>query len=103
MGGTGVQSASVQAIYLDDQMSGWNIINNSFIDCQVGSFIGGGRRNKVINNYYEHCDTAQHIDNRGMNWQKSSCDCSEVCKPLTCGCDPGGAEWMVTKSPAAAE
>lgn len=101
--GTGVQTASVQAIYLDDQMSGWNIINNSFIDCQVGSFIGGGRRNKVINNYYEHCDTAQHIDNRGMHWQKDSCDCSEICKPLTCACDPGGAEWMVTKSPAAAE
>ena len=34
--GTGVQSASVQAIYLDDQMSGWSILNNTFSDCQVG-------------------------------------------------------------------
>ena len=28
--GTGVQVASVQAIYLDDQMSGWSIFENSF-------------------------------------------------------------------------
>ena len=100
--GTGVQTASVQAIYLDDQMSyvrakreisliprgrethrdlfrtrpsprpfphacgrGWTITGNRFVNCQIGSFIGGGRDNIVRGNRYEHCDTAQHIDNRG--------------------------------------
>lgn len=41
--GTGVQGPSVQAIYLDDQMSGWSISNNTFYNCQTGSFIGGGQ------------------------------------------------------------
>eukprot|EP00935_MAST-01C_sp_MAST-1C-sp1_P002107 g2107.t1 len=103
--GTGVQSASVQAIYLDDQMSGWNISNCTFSNCQVGSFIGGGRRNIVTGNYYEHCDTAQHLDNRGMGWQKGDTQCTDVCAPLSpgCTCDTGGAEWMATKSTAAAQ
>lgn len=149
--GTGVQAASVQAIYLDgarcnaaarcprprappsshfpgsgstdpsathtpaplppsqpppstDQMSGWTVTNNSFVDCQVGSFIGGGRDNVVTGNYYERCDTAQHFDNRGMNWQKSCCACDGACEPLSagCQCDTAGAAWMLHNSSAAA-
>ncbi|XP_065182890.1 uncharacterized protein LOC135813810 [Sycon ciliatum] len=64
---------SVQAIYLDDQMSGYHIYNNTFIDCQKGTFIGGGRRNLVHDNYYENCDAAVHMDARGLGWQKTSC------------------------------
>lgn len=64
---------SVQAIYLDDQMSGYDIYNNTFIDCHCGSFIGGGRRNKVHENTYINCSVDVHIDNRGMNWQNASC------------------------------
>jgi hypothetical protein len=86
-------------------MSGWSITNNTFLNCQIGSFIGGGRRNTVTGNYYEHCDTAQHLDNRGMNWEKSATDCTTVCEPLGagCGCNTGAAEWMLTKAPAAAQ
>ena len=43
--GTGVQGPSVQALYLDDQMSGWEVAENRFINCMAGSFIGGGRDN----------------------------------------------------------
>mmetsp|Transcript_24813 Transcript_24813/g.44146 ORF Transcript_24813/g.44146 Transcript_24813/m.44146 type:complete len:250 (-) Transcript_24813:370-1119(-) len=100
--GTGVQKASNQAVYLDDQMSGWTIENNSFIDCQVGSFIGGGRRNIVRHNNYVKCDTAQHIDNRGMNWEKGSDTCNDVSPPFKTTCNPGAAQWMITKGPASA-
>jgi len=99
--GTGVQGPSVQAIYLDDQMSDWTIENNSFVNCQTGSFIGGGRRVTVKHNYYEKCDTAQHLDNRGMNWQKSSANCTQVCPPFHCTCNRGAAIWFRTQSPAA--
>ena len=48
--GLGVQVASNQAVYLDDQMSAWSVENNTFIDCQIGVFNGGGRRNLFRNN-----------------------------------------------------
>lgn len=67
-------SPSVQAIYLDDQMSGYDIHNNLFENCYVGSFIGGGRRNKVHTNKYIKCTrSAVHIDDRGLSWQKADC------------------------------
>ena len=102
--GTGVQSASVQGVYLDDQMSGWTIEDNRFINNQVGSFIGGGRDTVVQRNYYESCDTAQHIDDRGLGWQKTTCDCTLICEPLSpgCSCNTGGALWMLSKAAAAA-
>ena len=36
---------SVQGLYLDDQMSGYTIYNNTFFDVQTGIMIGGGLRN----------------------------------------------------------
>ena len=54
-------------------MSGYLITNNSFIDCHVGSFIGGGRRNSVLENTYTNCSVAVHEDNRGMSWQADFC------------------------------
>jgi hypothetical protein len=51
--GTGVQGASVQALYLDDEMSGWEVYENKFINCQAGTFIGGGRDNSFHDNYCE--------------------------------------------------
>ena len=41
---------SVQAVYMDDLLSGWQILNNSFIDCQVAMFVGGGRDNVLRDN-----------------------------------------------------
>ena len=57
-------------------MSGYEIYNNTFKNCFVGTFIGGGRRNIVYNNHYYNCTTAVHEDDRGLTWQKS--DCSPV-------------------------
>eukprot|EP00730_Choanoeca_flexa_P000773 TRINITY_DN10329_c0_g1_i8.p1 TRINITY_DN10329_c0_g1~~TRINITY_DN10329_c0_g1_i8.p1 ORF type:complete len:342 (+),score=35.30 TRINITY_DN10329_c0_g1_i8:597-1622(+) len=65
---------SVQAVYLDDEMSGWIVTNNTFIDCQKGVFVGGGRKTHVYNNTFYNVDTALHLDNRGMNWQAKSCN-----------------------------
>eukprot|EP01120_Amphizonella_sp_Union-15-10_P000185 TRINITY_DN10222_c0_g1_i1.p1 TRINITY_DN10222_c0_g1~~TRINITY_DN10222_c0_g1_i1.p1 ORF type:complete len:150 (-),score=8.81 TRINITY_DN10222_c0_g1_i1:52-501(-) len=64
---------SVQAIYFDDQMSGWEVFNSTFVNCYVGVFIGGGRRNHVHGNTFQRCGTNVHLDDRGLNWQKSSC------------------------------
>ena len=61
-------------------MSGYFIYNNSFTNCHVGSFIGGGRRNRVFNNRYVNCSTAVHVDNRGMGSQK------EFCSPVSSYC-----------------
>ncbi|XP_065842378.1 uncharacterized protein [Oscarella lobularis] len=66
-------SPSIQAIYLDDQMSGYSIYNNMFVNCHCGSFIGGGRRNQVFNNTYINCTLDVHIDDRGLTWQKDDC------------------------------
>ena len=44
---------SVQAVYLDDLMSGWQLLNNSFEDCQVALFIGG-----EFENQYSPIDSA---------------------------------------------
>ena len=57
-------------------MSGYLIFNNTFINCEKGSFIGGGRRNRVLNNTYHNCSISVHEDNRGMSWQEA--DCKEV-------------------------
>ena len=66
-------NVKVSCLLCCEQMSGFEIYNNTFIDCQKGTFVGGGRRNLVYNNYYEDCDDAVHLDNRGLNWMKSWC------------------------------
>lgn len=54
---------AVQAVYLDDMISGYEVASNRFVNCSVGSFVGGGRDTSVHDNYYENCDLAQHFDN----------------------------------------
>ena len=54
-------------------MSGWSVFNNTFINCQGGMLIGGGRRNQLKNNYCDNVDHCVHIDNRGMFWQSQDC------------------------------
>ena len=65
---------SVNTIYLDDQMSGYLIENNTFINCQNAMFVGGGRRNILMYNYCFDVDTCAHLDNRGMSWQNTDCN-----------------------------
>jgi len=64
---------SIQGVYLDDQSSGWVVSNNTFINCQTGVVVGGGRRNIVTNNHFVNCTLSVHFDNRGMNWQNDTC------------------------------
>jgi hypothetical protein len=95
---------SVQGIYLDDQMSGWLVENNRFINCTTGMFIGGGRDNIVRNSYFERCGTAVHLDARGAGWQVKDTNCSapQPCKPGECYCNPAGAIWLADANPAVA-
>ena len=101
--GSGVQGITLQAVYLDDQMSGWQIYNNSFVNCMTGTFIGGGSYNVIRDNYYEDVDVAQHIDNRGMNWEKGGCNASAPCVTTgnggSCMCN-GGAAYHDLHGPA---
>ena len=62
---------SVQAVYLDDQLSGTVIADNLFENCMTGVVLGGGRDNVVMFNRFVGNDLAVHLDNRGMNWQQS--------------------------------
>eukprot|EP01064_Diplonema_japonicum_P003712 TRINITY_DN12409_c1_g1_i1.p1 TRINITY_DN12409_c1_g1~~TRINITY_DN12409_c1_g1_i1.p1 ORF type:complete len:637 (+),score=79.85 TRINITY_DN12409_c1_g1_i1:79-1911(+) len=64
---------SVQGVYNDDQLSDNNMINNTFIRCQCGTFIGGGRRHTVTGNTYINVSSPMHIDNRGQTWEASYC------------------------------
>eukprot|EP01043_Picozoa_sp_COSAG02_P076792 COSAG02_NODE_16491_length_1079_cov_1.526531_1_plen_134_part_00 len=74
---------------------------DTFIDSYVGMFIGGGRDNKLHGNHCPSTHTCVHVDNRGMNWEQTSCNKS-VCVPASNGygmCDPLGLE-KVMKYPA---
>jgi parallel beta-helix repeat protein len=42
----------VQGIYLDDQMSGYEVYGNLIENCELGFMLGGGRDNLVHNNTY---------------------------------------------------
>lgn len=101
--GVGFQIASNQAAYFDDQMSAWLITGNTFIDCQVGTFTGGGRRNLVIGNRYVRVGTVHYLNNQGMTFDKSTINCTDVSPPFDTQCNTGGVEWMTTEAPAAKE
>ena len=56
----------------------------------------------VRGNYYEDCDTAHHFDNRGMNWENPSCNCScggaEGCAPFATDCMPSGVAYVLASA-----
>jgi len=57
----------VPAIYLDDELSLHTVVNNSFVNCSVGVFIGGGRNNLVKGNHFLNSGSkAVHVDSRGL-------------------------------------
>ena len=84
-------------------MSAWLVEQNTFINCEVGTFTGGGRRNTIRNNSYENCGTVHYLNNQGMTFDNSTVDCDEVEAPGDTECSTGAALWMATESPAAAE
>ena len=69
---------NVQAVYLDDLVSGFSILSNTFINVSRALHLGGGRSNLFQNNTIQNSgsnsmNSANHIDNRGMGWSKPSC------------------------------
>lgn len=78
----------MQGIYLDDQMSGYQIYGNLVENCELGFMLGGGRNNNVYNNTYERNsyhysllikysfranDNDIEFDDRGLTWQTAWC------------------------------
>jgi parallel beta-helix repeat protein len=70
---TALGTPQVNGVYLDDQMSGWEVINNTFINAEQGVLIGGGRHNTVEGNSFTGCDIAVVMDARGLTWENTSC------------------------------
>jgi hypothetical protein len=55
-------------------MSGWTIEDSTIDGVAKGLLLGGGRRNRVRNNHFTKvAGPAIDLDNRGLNWQLSSC------------------------------
>lgn len=83
---------TTQAVYMDDELSGYTIENNTFDNVDVGVLIGGGREHVVRRNTFVGCGTAcVHVDNRGMNWAHELCGCQCSFGSCVPGCHPGGA------------
>jgi parallel beta-helix repeat protein len=67
------QTCSQSAIYLDDQMSGWDIYGNTIINSTWGVLIGGGRHNRIHGNTFINNDLDVYFDSRGLNWEYKMC------------------------------
>ena len=57
-------------------MSGWLVVDNTFVRCQAGVRLGGGRDVVIRNNTFINVTVGVHFDNRGMHWQQRSCNVS---------------------------
>eukprot|EP00937_MAST-01D_sp_MAST-1D-sp2_P001843 g1843.t1 len=83
---------STQAVYMDDELSGYTISHNHFADVDVGVLVGGGRQHRVLSNAFDGCGTACiHLDNRGMNWAHELCGCNCAFDTCVQGCAYGAA------------
>ncbi len=86
MGGTVIQNNLISelgqasqlhnwAIYLDDLVSGIDVLNNTIQNCPSGILIGGGRYNRVEGNHIYDCPKASIMyDARGLGWYKQYID-----------------------------
>lgn len=63
-GGVGMGSMGV---YMDDCVSGTEIVGNIFYRVTRAAFLGGGRDHHVINNIFVECSPAVALDGRGMD------------------------------------
>ncbi|NLH15110.1 MAG: hypothetical protein GX455_00890 [Phycisphaerae bacterium] len=63
-GGVGMGSMGV---YMDDCVSGTEIVGNIFYRVTRAAFLGGGRDHHVINNIFVDCSPAVALDGRGMD------------------------------------
>lgn len=60
----------VHGVYLDDCASGFIVRRNVFLRIDAfGTNLGGGRSNRIENNFFAHCGEGAHLnDNRGTKW-----------------------------------
>jgi hypothetical protein len=67
----------VSAVYLDDEVSGFSITDNTFASVARAVLLGGGRSNVIANNTVRGVNgtgsAAVAFDNRGMGWAKPGC------------------------------
>ncbi len=63
-GGVGMGS---MGIYMDDCVSGTEILGNVFYKVQRAAFLGGGRDHQVVNNIFVDCNYAVELDGRGLD------------------------------------
>lgn len=63
-GGVGMGSMGA---YMDDCVSGTEIVGNLFLKVERAAFIGGGRDHRVENNVFIDCKPAVQIDGRGLD------------------------------------
>ena len=61
-----IAGGAVQAVYLDDQASGFLISGNIFHNVDRGILLGGGRDNYIMNNIFSNTNLAIYIDGRGV-------------------------------------
>ena len=64
IGGVGMGSMGV---YMDDCVSGAEIVDNIFYQVKRAVFLGGGRDHHVENNIFVECHPAVEIDGRGLD------------------------------------
>jgi hypothetical protein len=65
---TGTHSNFAVGVFLDDMASGVEVSMNIFEDVQIGTIVGGGRDNKLVNNFYFNSETSVQVDARGTSW-----------------------------------
>lgn len=74
--GFSLGSRQTLSVYLDDQLSGHTVINNTFVDCSAqqgyGLLLGGGRDNVISRNTFVRTAPVS-FDNRGMTSQAAYC------------------------------
>ncbi len=63
-GGVGIGSSGA---YMDDCVSGTEIVGNVFQKTMMAVFLGGGRDHHVENNIFIDCDPAVSMDGRGLS------------------------------------
>jgi len=65
---SGFENKGCIGVYLDDLFCGTEIYGNIFNRVTRSILVGGGRDNRVINNFFIDCVPALHIDARGLDW-----------------------------------
>ena len=64
----GTHSNFAVGVFLDDMACGTNVAMNLFYDVQIGVAGGGGRDNKLDNNFFFDTPKAVQFDARGTSW-----------------------------------